>query len=108
MHDSHIRTSDAPAVSAYDAHDRTSMAATAKRSFNKHAGTHRFGSRAARPLEGPRQLEDTPAPGSYAAADPTRPTCTATAHSVRGRPSSAFSATERRDTARWTGHDREN
>ena len=86
------------------------MAASAAKSFNKHVGTKNFGPRAARPLEGPRHdVDGTPAPGSYgAAADPNRPTCTATAHSVRGKPSSAFSATERRDTSRWTGADREN
>jgi hypothetical protein len=109
MHGSYMRKTDAPVGVTYNAHAATGMAAQASKSFNKLAGTGRFGSRAARPLEGPRpgQYDETPAPGSYAASDPTRPTCTAAAHSARSRPSSAFSSTERRDTSKWTGAERE-
>ena len=76
MHDSYLRNADAPAATAYDANRFTGMAAQASRSFNKHAGTGRFGPRAARPLEGRNVLDETPAPGAYVAADPLRPTCT--------------------------------
>jgi len=104
MHESHIRKNDAPPAE-YDVHRSFGMAATAAKSFNKNVGTNRFGPRAARPLEGGGRnvLDDTPAPGAYSAQDPTRPTCTATAQSARGRPATAFSSSAVRDTARWTG-----
>ena len=98
---SYCKPTDAPLVD-YDL-DRGSMAAQANKSFNKLCGKGGFGSRAARPLEGPRfHLEPTPAPGDYAAADPTRP---ATADiSRRNRTTrEPMAAAGPRDTTKWTG-----
>lgn len=106
-HESYLRKTDSPATTAYDAYKNDGMGAQAAKSFNKHAGTGKFGSRAARPLDNAGRHEDTPALGSYAATDPSRPTIgAAAAHSSRGAPT-AFSSTETRDTSKWTGAGRE-
>lgn len=106
MHDSYHLKTAAPAATEYDAHRGSGMAAAATKSFNKLAGTGKFGPRAARALEA-TPVDESPAPGAYTAQDPTRPTCTATAMSSHGRPSSAFSSKEERDTSRWTGAGRD-
>ena len=105
-HDSYLRKTDSPATTHYDAYKNDGIGSNATKSFNKK----NFGTmgRAARPLESAGRHDDTPAPGSYAAQDPTRPTCTAAAHSARhSRANSAFASTEPRDTSKWTGANRE-
>ena len=113
QHEAYHRKTDSPATTAYDAHRGSGIAADAAKSFNRLAGSARgagFGARAARPLERVgHDVLGTPAPGAYTTQDPARPTTAQlAAPNARSRAApTAFSSTETRDTARWTGATRE-
>lgn len=109
MHDSYVRkmADVAPSGNEYEPH-RDGIATTATKSFNKHAGTGKFGPRATRPLDSTRHADGSPAPGSYSGADPTRPSMHAAANSARdSKAATAFGGTAMRDTSNWTGANRE-
>jgi hypothetical protein len=91
--------SDGAGMSEYDAHKSDGMAATASKSFNRHVGTGGFGPRAAREMHG--KSRDTPGPGEYQSADPSKPTVDNHAKSSKGKVSGAFASTTLRDTSSW-------
>jgi hypothetical protein len=91
--------SDGAGMSEYDAHKSDGMAATASKSFNRHVGTGGFGPRAAREMHG--KSRDTPGPGEYQSADPSKPTVDNHAKSSKGKVSGVFASTTLRDTSSW-------
>ena len=89
-----VHRATASADADYDAHADDGMAATATKSFNKKVG----GGFGAGPKRQIHQPKDTPGPGEYQHADPSRPTVDTEAKASKGRPSGAFASTTLRDT----------